>query len=135
MAGVERVGGQMSAMDSMRAAIAVVAVLSVVGCGSGSFSGAGVSSNGKDNASSGTTAGGGTGALVGGGSGGAASSGAAALPPETKVESSFQTPVSTRTVVWSANPTSGRVAYINSQTFDVQTVEAGDGPTYLAAIN
>jgi hypothetical protein len=59
----------------------------------------------------------------------------AALPPETKVESSFQTPVSTRTVVWSANPTSGRVAYINSQTFDVQTVEAGDGPTYLAAIS
>jgi len=122
-------------MDSMRAAIAVVAVLSVVGCGSGSFSGAGFPSNGNDNASSGTTAGGGTGALVGGGSGGAASSGAAALPPETKVESSFQTPVSTRTVVWSANPTSGRVAYINSQTFDVQTVEAGDGPTYLAAIN
>ncbi len=125
----------MSAMDSMRAAIAVVAVLSVSGCGSGSFSGAFPSNGpGGNGESSGTTAGGGTGGFQGG-SGGGASSGAAALPPETKVESSFQTPVSTRTVVWSANPTSGRVAYINSQTFDVQTVEAGDGPTYLAAIN
>jgi hypothetical protein len=58
-----------------------------------------------------------------------------ALPPETKVESSYQTPVSTRNVVWVANPASGRVAYINAQTFSVQTVEAGDGPTYLAAVS
>jgi hypothetical protein len=58
----------------------------------------------------------------------------ASLPPETKVESTYKTPVSTRNVVWVANPTSGRVAYINAQTFDVQTVEAGDGPTYLAAV-
>jgi hypothetical protein len=36
--------------------------------------------------------------------------------------------------VWIANPTSGRVAYIDAQSFSVQTVEAGDGPTYLAAV-
>jgi hypothetical protein len=63
-----------------------------------------------------------------------ASSGAAALPPETKVEGNYQSPVSTGNFVWIANPTSGRVAYINAQTFSVQTVQAGDGPTYLAAV-
>jgi hypothetical protein len=68
-------------------------------------------------------------------SGSPASSPVATLPPETKVESSYQTPVSTRNVVWIANPTSGRVAYINAQTFSVQTVAAGDGPTYLAAVS
>jgi hypothetical protein len=123
----------MRGMNLVRAAIAMLAVLSGSGCGSGSFPAGSFSSNGGTNASSGTASGTGT---VGTSPAGGASSGTmAALPPETKVESSFQTPVSTRTVVWSANPTSGRVAYINSQTFDVQTVEAGDGPTYLAAIS
>jgi hypothetical protein len=124
----------MRVMDPVRVAIAVLAVLSGSGCGSGSFpSGSFASNGGGANASSGSTGAGGEGTVTGtpASSGG----GTAALPPETKVESSFQTPVSTRTVVWSANPTSGRVAYINSQTFDVQTVEAGDGPTYLAAIS
>jgi hypothetical protein len=63
-----------------------------------------------------------------------AGSGAPALPPETKVEGNYQSPVSTGNFVWIANPTSGRVAYINAQTFSVQTVQAGDGPTYLAAV-
>jgi hypothetical protein len=36
--------------------------------------------------------------------------------------------------VWVANPVSGRVAYINASTLDVRTVNAGDGPTYLAAV-
>jgi len=113
---------------------AVLAVFFVGGCGAGSESNGGFTGPGGNfNAGSGSASGTGQ---VGTSPGGGASSGtAAALPPETKVESSFQTPVSTRTVVWSANPTSGRVAYINSQTFDVQTVEAGDGPTYLAAIS
>ncbi len=44
-------------------------------------------------------------------------------------------PVATGNFVWSANPTSGRVAYIDAQTFAVQTAEAGNGPTYLAAVN
>jgi hypothetical protein len=68
------------------------------------------------------------------GGGGGGSSGAAALPAETKTESNYQSPVATGNVVWIANPTSGLVAYIDAATFDVSTVEAGDGPTYLAAV-
>jgi hypothetical protein len=56
------------------------------------------------------------------------------LPPEMKTESNYQSPVATGQVVWIANPTSGLVAYIDATTFDVETVEAGDGPTYLAAV-
>jgi hypothetical protein len=58
----------------------------------------------------------------------------APLPPETKTESNYQSPVATGNVVWIANPTSGLVAYIDAATFDVQTVQAGNGPTYLAAV-
>jgi hypothetical protein len=56
------------------------------------------------------------------------------LPPEIKSESNYQSPVATGQIVWTANPTSGRVAYIDAKTFSVQTVQAGDGPTYLAAV-
>jgi hypothetical protein len=58
----------------------------------------------------------------------------AALPPEIKAESDYQSPVSTGQIVWTANPKSGRVAYIDAQSLSVQTVQAGDGPTYLAAV-
>jgi hypothetical protein len=57
-----------------------------------------------------------------------------ALPPETKTESTYQSPVATGNVIWIANPTSGRVAYIDATTLDVETIVAGNGPTYLAAI-
>jgi hypothetical protein len=53
---------------------------------------------------------------------------------EMKVESTFRSPVATGQVVWVANPTSGRVAYIDASDFSVQTVQAGNGPTYLAAV-
>jgi hypothetical protein len=56
------------------------------------------------------------------------------LPPEMKTESDYQSPVATGQFVWTANPTSGRVAYIDAKSFSVQTVQAGDGPTYLAAV-
>jgi hypothetical protein len=56
------------------------------------------------------------------------------LPPETKSEGAYQSPVSTGHVVWIANPQSGRVAYIDAATLDVKTIAAGDGPTYLAAV-
>jgi hypothetical protein len=78
---------------------------------------------------------------VGGGTssgGGAATIGADAaapvLPPEVKTESAYQSPVATGSIVWTANPTSGRVAYVDAVSFAVQTVQAGDGPTYLAAV-
>jgi hypothetical protein len=60
--------------------------------------------------------------------------GLAALPPEIKVENTYESPVATGNVVWIANPTSGHVTYIDAATFNVQTVQAGNGPTYLAAV-
>jgi hypothetical protein len=66
------------------------------------------------------------------GAGGAA--GADNLPPEKEVDSSYKAPVATGHFVWIANPTSGRVAYVDASSLAVKTVEAGNGPTYLAAV-
>lgn len=78
---------------------------------------------------------------VGSGTGGSSSggglstgSGGSNLPPETEVESSYQVPVSTGHYIWVANPDSGRVAYVAGATLEVHTAEAGNAPTYLAAI-
>ena len=54
--------------------------------------------------------------------------------PSAEVESTYQAPVATGHFVWIANPTSGRVAYVDAQSLAVTTVEAGNGPTYLAAV-
>lgn len=56
------------------------------------------------------------------------------LPPEQELESNYSAPVATGNFVWIANPTSGRVAYINATTLEVNVVEAGNAPTYVAAI-
>jgi hypothetical protein len=56
------------------------------------------------------------------------------LPPEKEVDSSYKAPVATGHFVWIANPTSGRVAYVDATALAVKTVEAGNGPTYLAAV-
>ena len=42
--------------------------------------------------------------------------------------------MATGNIVWSANPTSGRVAYIDATTFNVQTTEAGNGPGVYEAV-
>jgi hypothetical protein len=55
-------------------------------------------------------------------------------PPEQEIESSFRAPVVTGTLIWSANPESGRVALVNGLTHEVSTLPAGLSPTYLAAI-
>lgn len=74
----------------------------------------------------------------GGGSGipgdGIGGGGDAGLPPEEELESNFSAPVATGTFVWIANPTSGRVAYINATTLEINVVEAGHAPTYIAAV-
>lgn len=57
-----------------------------------------------------------------------------APPPEREVESSYRSPVATGRYVWVANPKSGRVAYVDATSLDVKVVEAGNGPTYLAAV-
>jgi hypothetical protein len=107
-----------------RAAIlSALFVASAVGCAQ--------SSNGAD--SLGANAPGG-GPAIGGGSTSPGADGAAVLPPETKVESDYQSPVATGRIIWTANPVSGRVAYVDAMSFNVQTVRAGDGPTYLAAV-
>jgi hypothetical protein len=116
-------------------AAAALASILVWSCSSGSnspgladFGGGGPGSG----ASQGGSSSGGAGSSSGGTTG--AGTGAPALPPETKAESNYQSPVATGHIVWIANPTSGRVAYIDAKSFAVQTVEAGDGPTYLAAV-
>lgn len=56
------------------------------------------------------------------------------LPPETEVEGRFEAPVATGSLVWVANPESGRVALVHAETLEVTTAEAGFAPTYLAAV-
>jgi hypothetical protein len=56
------------------------------------------------------------------------------LPPEQEVESSYEVPISTGHFVWIANPASGRVAYVDAAALTVRTVEAGNGPTYMAVV-
>ena len=73
----------------------------------------------------------GGGAGVGSGSGGAVPD---AAPPEKELESSYGAPVATGSFVWIPNPASGRVAYIDAKALKVETVEAGNGPTYLAPV-
>lgn len=58
----------------------------------------------------------------------------APLPPEKELDQSFRAPVATGSVLWSANPDSGRVALIDAKTLAVRMVNAGFGPTYLAAV-
>jgi hypothetical protein len=57
-----------------------------------------------------------------------------APPPEKELESQYKAPVATGRYVWVPNPTSGRVAYVDAQTLDVRVVEAGNAPTWLAAV-
>jgi hypothetical protein len=121
------------------AALGLAASLTSGACSSG-VSGFGDNSpSTSPEATSGNSSSGGTnmGAVGSGGGGDFASDDASsvpALPPETKTESTYQSPVATGNVIWIANPTSGRVAYIDATTLDVETIAAGNGPTYLAAI-
>lgn len=54
--------------------------------------------------------------------------------PEREVTSAFQVPVVSGQWVWTANPSSGRVALIDAKSFTVRTALAGAGPTYLTAL-
>lgn len=55
-------------------------------------------------------------------------------PPEKEVESDYEAPVATGNYVWITNPKSGRVAFVDAVTLQVRTIEAGNGPTYLAGV-
>lgn len=54
--------------------------------------------------------------------------------PEDELESGFEVPVVTEKRVWAANPESGRVAIVDASTLEIRIVDAGFGPTHLAAI-
>lgn len=83
---------------------------------------------------------GGAGSSVGGGAstGAGISTGSgvadAGPPPEKEVESSYGAPVATGKYVWVANPSSGRIAYIDAVTLEIKLVDAGNGPTYVAPV-
>jgi hypothetical protein len=68
------------------------------------------------------------------GGGNVAAAGSTASPPEMELDQSFRAPVATGSVLWSANPDSGRVALIDAKTLKVRMANAGFGPTYLAAL-
>lgn len=55
-------------------------------------------------------------------------------PPEVEERRTFQTPQAGGRWVYVANPTRDTVAVIDSRTLAIQTLEAGDGPTYLATV-
>lgn len=89
------------------------------------------SSDGDSGARAATGGSAGTGAP---GSAASSSGGTQQPPPEQEVERAFQVPVVSGRWVWTANPTSGRVALIDAKTFAIRTTEAGAGPSYLAAL-
>ncbi len=68
------------------------------------------------------------------GNAGSTGAGGASGPPEQELDSTYQAPVSTGRFIWIANPTSGRVAYVDATSLVVKTVEAGNAPTTVAAV-
>jgi hypothetical protein len=124
----------------MRAAIGLLLATSIGCAGAAGDAGGGATGTGGVSGAAGIT---GNGSPVGtaGTTGAAGSTGAAGndagvppLPPETELESSYEVPVATGRLIWVANPLSGRVAYVDATTLDVKTVQAGNAPTYMAAI-
>ncbi len=111
------------------AAAFTFALAPIVACGASSTSGEAAY------ADSGGANGDGSGAGSTSGAGGAGTgTGTGTTPPEQHVESSFGAPVATGRYVWIANPSSGRVAYIDATTLAIKIVDAGNAPTYLAAV-
>ena len=102
----------------------------VAACGASSSD---PSNNNNSGAGGGSPSGAGGGVTSGPGvtSGGPVDAG---LPPEKEVESSYGAPVATGKYVWVANPSSGRVAYIDAITLEIKLVDAGNGPTYVAPV-
>ena len=107
--------------------------------GGGAFPGAtaagGSSGNGKgQTAAGGTSAGGTTTGINTPGGGGTTAVDATPPPPEMELESAFEAPVATDRYVWTANPSTGKVALIAADDFSVRLAEAGEAPTTVAAL-
>jgi hypothetical protein len=71
------------------------------------------------------------------GAGGSAAGrrGESATPPEVEREATFRAPVVTGKYVWSANPSSGRVALIDAESYEIRAAEAGLRPSFVAAVS
>jgi hypothetical protein len=67
--------------------------------------------------------------------GSAAAPGATEGTPEVERETSYRAPIVTGKYVWSANPSSGRVAIINAESYEIRAAEAGRKPTFVAALS
>jgi hypothetical protein len=124
------------------AAAGILVPYLVAGCSaslSGGSSSDPASGGGTTNGTgSGTTTGSGSGVpgTPGGASSSASGSGGSSVPspPELEAESSYEAPIATGRFVWIANPRSGRVAYVDASTLAVDSVEAGNAPTYVAPV-
>jgi len=120
-------------------AVGLASSLVLAACAAGGETSSGAAFPGGADTGAAGASGGAAGATTVGSSGegpnaGTAGTAAPVLPPEHEVDSSYKAPVATGHFVWIANPTSGRVAYVDATSLAVSTVEAGDAPTYLAAI-
>lgn len=111
------------------ACLTVIGILHCSATTSDSFRASPSGTNEPGNAT-GTATTGGSGTILGTTGAG----GSAPPPPEMEVEKAFEAPVATERFVWAANPKTGRVALIDSQNYQVKTVAAGEGPTFIAAI-
>ncbi len=107
------------------AGVLTLAVGGTLGCGADDAGYAGEGAGGDDNYT-----GGAGGSYATGGAGGSTTT----TPPETELESSYGAPVATGKFVWVANPESGRVAYINAATLEINVLDAGNGPQFIAAV-
>lgn len=54
--------------------------------------------------------------------------------PEVELEESFRAPVVAGEYLFSANPETNRVARVHASTLQIEVLEAGNGPTFLAAL-
>lgn len=116
---------QLTSVSAARFATGILIAALAASCGGG----ANEAGAGGGDYGSGGSYGGSDGSYGGSGGGGGAEP-----PPEQEVEASFGAPVATGKYVWIANPTSGRVAYIDATTLEIKLVDAGNGPTYVAAV-
>lgn len=105
--------------------MALLAALALLRCSVSADDAASAGNSGDWNGATGTG-----GAAFVGGTGGAPEE----IPPEVELEDTFRSPVATGEYVWAANPTTDRVALVNASNLTVRSVEAGQGPTYLAAV-
>lgn len=60
--------------------------------------------------------------------------GAAIPPPEQELEETFVAPVVSGETLWSANPDTNKIARIFASTLEIEVLQGGHAPTYLAPL-